>query len=139
MSFHYLPKSTIFASMFVYGKLCGFVCLFVCLCVCLHCDTGCNFYPIITKLHRNIDMMTGHKCIVFGDLRSLVKVTVTPNIPFTKLPVTQWVFKLETSNKDQNVAPYLGYLHIISDWWRHLRFKSSYLVVFFLKNRFLHF
>ena len=135
MSFHYLPKSSIFASMFVYGKLCLFVCLFV----CLWRDSGRNFHPIITKLHNNIATMCRQKCIVFGDPRSQVKVTVTSNILFTKSPVTQWVFKLETSNKYQNVAPYLGYLNIQTTWWRHFRFKSSYPVVFFLKNRFLHF
>jgi hypothetical protein len=85
----YLPKSTIFASMFVYGDSCLFICGFVCLYVCLCHDTGRNFYQINTKLHRNIDRIPGQKCIVFGDLTSLVKVTVTSNIPFTKSPVTQ--------------------------------------------------
>jgi hypothetical protein len=135
---YYLPKSSIFCKYVRLWRIL-FVCLFVDLCVCLHRDTGRNFYQINTKLHSNIDSIPGQRCIVFGDPRSQVKVTVTSNILFTKLPVTQWVFKLETSNKDQNVATYLGYLNIQPTWWRHFRFKSSYPVVFFLKNRFLHF
>ena len=120
--FYYLPKFSIFASMFVWW----FVCLSVCLSVRNFFETGHSFLYIFTKLDSSMHLCRLTKPIVFLGQKSNNWVTRSKVGQIGQSAITPPVFKLERRSNAQNVGNWTGYLDDIPNFRWHLWRKRTH-------------